>query len=170
MCATGPRATSLTVETPGADLAERLAGTPFDWLLSIANLDLIPEAVLALPARGAVNFHDGPLPAYAGLNAPVWAILNGEADHGITWHMIEGGIDEGDILAQAHFPVTDTDTALTLNTKCYAAAIDSFAAVIAELAKPDPARTPQDLSQTQLFRPRRPPRRRRTAGFHPARR
>ena len=65
--------------------------------------------------------------------------------------MIEGGVDEGDILAQAYFRVVGPDTALTLNTKCYAAAIDSFAAVIGELAKPDPARTPQDLSQRSYF-------------------
>lgn len=141
----------IPVEAPGADLADRLAGQPFDWLLSIANLDLIPQAVLDLPARGAVNFHDGPLPAYAGLNAPVWALLAGEAEHGITWHMIEGGIDEGDIIAQANFPIAETDTALTLNTKCYAAAMDSFPAVIEQLAGPDPKREAQDLTQRSYF-------------------
>ncbi len=31
---------------------------------------------------GAINFHDGPLPRYAGLNTPAWAIINGEAEHG----------------------------------------------------------------------------------------
>jgi hypothetical protein len=58
-----------------------LEGVPagqVDWLLSIANLTVIPDAVLAR-AGGAVNFHDGPLPRHAGLNAPVWAILQGEA-------------------------------------------------------------------------------------------
>ena len=59
-------------------------------------------ASLELARQGAVNFHDGPLPAYAGLNAPVWAILNREATHGITWHLIEGGIEElpGPLAAQ----------------------------------------------------------------------
>ncbi|MFM2367631.1 MAG: hypothetical protein RIR95_2239, partial [Pseudomonadota bacterium] len=49
------------------------AGWQFDWLLSVANLNIIPADVLARAVKGAVNFHDGPLPAYAGLNAPVWA-------------------------------------------------------------------------------------------------
>ena len=141
----------LTVVAAGPGLADRLAGQEFDWLLSIANLDIIPQAVLAMPKRGAVNFHDGPLPAYAGLNAPVWAALAGEAEHGISWHMIEGGVDEGDVIATARFPVSDADTALTLNTKCYAAAIDSFPTVVAELEKPDPARQAQDLSQRSYF-------------------
>ena len=80
-------------------------GADADWFLSIANTDVIPDAVLACGKRGAVNFHDGPLPRYAGLNAPVWAILNGEASHGITWHVIEGGIDEGRIVARRVFDI-----------------------------------------------------------------
>ena len=71
---------------------------------------------LAQAGKGAINFHDGPLPRYAGLNAPVWAIINGEPDHGITWHMIEGGVDEGDILEQRLFELASEETALTLNT------------------------------------------------------
>ena len=141
----------LNVMAPGPGLADRLAGKEFDWLLSIANLDIIPRAVLDLPKRGAVNFHDGPLPAYAGLNAPVWAALAGAAQHGISWHFIEGGVDEGDVIAGAPVRVTDADTALTLNTKCYAAAIDSFPTLMAELAGPAPARQKQDLSQRSYF-------------------
>lgn len=141
----------LSVVAPGKGLADRLAGMDCDWLLSIANLDIIPDAVLALPKRGAVNFHDGPLPAYAGLNAPVWAALAGETSHGISWHLIEGGVDEGDVLARAQITITPQDTALTLNTKCYGAAIESFPALIAELAKPEPSRQKQDLSQRSYF-------------------
>ena len=75
------------------------AGTRCDWLLSIANLRLIPQEMIDLAANGAINFHDGPLPAYAGLNTPAWAIINGEPTHGVSWHLIEGGVDEGDLLA-----------------------------------------------------------------------
>lgn len=135
----------LRVEAPGADLAARLAGLPCDWLLSIANLQVIPDDVLALPARGAVNFHDGPLPRHAGLNAPVWALIEGETQHGITWHLIEGGVDEGDILAARSFDIAANDTALTLNTKAYEAAIASFPALLDQL-EGSLGRTPQDLS------------------------
>ncbi len=142
---------ALPVVSADADLAAALADTPCDWLLSIANLDMIPDAVLALPARGTVNFHDGPLPRYAGLNAPVWALLNGEAEYGISWHMIAGGVDEGGLLAQSFFDVAPDETVLTLNTKCYAAAIDSFATVIDKLASDAPVVTAQDLSERSYF-------------------
>ncbi|MBN9886024.1 MupA/Atu3671 family FMN-dependent luciferase-like monooxygenase [Salipiger abyssi] len=135
----------LRVIAPGKGLAERLEGLEFDWLLSISNLDIIPAAVLAMPARGAVNFHDGPLPRHAGLNAPVWALIAGESRHGITWHMIEGGVDEGDILVSRGFDVSSSDTALTLNTKAYEAAIDSFGDLMEQLEH-GLRRVPQDLS------------------------
>jgi natural product biosynthesis luciferase-like monooxygenase protein len=141
----------LRVEAPGPDLAQRLAGLPFDWLLSIANLDMLPADLLDLPSQGAVNFHDGPLPRYAGLNAPVWAKLAGEAQHGITWHLIAGGVDEGDILLQRMFDIADDDTALSLNSRCFAEAIDSFPELVDMLATGAPAHLMQDLEQRSYF-------------------
>ena len=122
-----------------------------DWLLSIANLRMIPDEVLALADKGAVNFHDGPLPRYAGLNTPAWAIINGETSHGISWHMIEGGVDEGDLLAQKLMEITAEETAFSLNSKCYAAGMESFATVLAQLEAGKLQRTPQDLSQRSYF-------------------
>jgi natural product biosynthesis luciferase-like monooxygenase protein len=138
---------NLRVVAPGDDLSDRLDGVEFDWLFSIANLSVIPQAVLDRASRGAINFHDGPLPQHAGLNAPVWAILAGEKQHGVTWHMIEGGIDEGDIVKQQLFDIGPNETALTLNTRCYEAAMESFAELLADLRGPGLQRQPQDLSQ-----------------------
>ncbi|MFT3812143.1 MAG: LLM class flavin-dependent oxidoreductase [Acidovorax sp.] len=137
----------LRVEAPGEGLGERLASIRFDWLFSIANLSVIPQAVLDQAAQGAINFHDGPLPKHAGLNAPVWAILEREKQHGVTWHMIEGGIDEGDIVKQKLFDMAPHETALTLNTRCYEAAMESFAELLSDLRGPGLQRTPQDLRQ-----------------------
>lgn len=141
----------LRIERPGRDLAARLGPDGFDWLFSIANLRIIPDDVLALAAKGAINFHDGPLPLYAGLNAPVWALINREPTHGITWHMIEGGIDEGDILEQRRFDLDPEETALSLNTKCYAAALDAFEPLLASLRTGTLTRHPQDLSRRGYF-------------------
>ncbi|TYB89847.1 MupA/Atu3671 family FMN-dependent luciferase-like monooxygenase [Oceaniovalibus sp. ACAM 378] len=131
-----------------ADLTDAIG--PFDWLLSIANLSLIPGAVLAMPAKGAVNFHDGPLPAMAGLNTPAWARMLGHGQHGVTWHVIEGGIDEGDILEQREFDIAPEDTAFSLNSKAYAAAMESFPALVAQL-ETGLNRQPQDLTTRRYF-------------------
>ncbi|NAZ37819.1 formyltransferase family protein, partial [Rubellimicrobium sp. CFH 75288] len=128
---------------PGPGLADRLSPLHFDWLLSVANLDLLPEAVLRLPARGAVNFHDAPLPERAGLNAPVWALLEGAAEHGITWHLIEAGVDTGPVLVRRRFAIAPDETALSLNTRCLEAALDSLPELFAQLAG-TPRPVPQD--------------------------
>ncbi|MDQ3032938.1 MAG: LLM class flavin-dependent oxidoreductase [Myxococcota bacterium] len=138
---------------PGKGLADRLRaqGASFEWLFSVANLTIIPDDVLALPSKGAINFHDGPLPRYAGLNAPMWALLHGEPRHGITWHLIEGGVDEGDILSQRTFDLGERDTSVVVNTRCYEAAIESFTELAEQLASGTETRTKQDLSQRTYF-------------------
>ncbi|MEX3315952.1 MupA/Atu3671 family FMN-dependent luciferase-like monooxygenase [Sulfitobacter sp. PS-8MA] len=145
----------LTVLRDAEELLQRQVEA--DWLLSIANLRLIPEAVLALPRRGAINFHDGPLPRYAGLNTPAWALINGEAAHGVSWHLIERGVDTGDLLAQRRIEIAPEETAFSLNSKCYAAGMESFSAVLAQLEKGELTTTAQDLSQRRYFaRDKRP--------------
>ncbi len=123
----------------------------FDWLFSIANLSMIPDAVLAKAKKGAVNFHDGPLPWYAGLNTPNWAIMEGAREYGITWHVMEGGVDEGDVLTQRVFDIADDDTAFSLNAKCYGAAMDSFQDVVSQVESGELRRAPQDLTQRKYF-------------------
>lgn len=136
----------LSVLAPGAGLAARLAGLQVDWLFNVAGLRMLPRDVLDLPRLGAINFHDGPLPRHAGLNAPVWALLEGARQHGIAWHIMEDGVDTGDVLVRADFEISAEDTALTLNTKCFSAGLDSFAGVLDMLEAGQLDRQPQDMA------------------------
>jgi natural product biosynthesis luciferase-like monooxygenase protein len=152
------RENGIRVEQPGRSLAMRLGHVKVEWLFSIANLSVIPENVLSLASSGAINFHDGPLPAYAGLNAPVWALLNGEREHGITWHMITDEVDAGDIVMRQRIAIDDDETAFTLNAKCFAAAIESFGPLVETLEADSLSTEPQDFSVRTIFaRADRPP-------------
>lgn len=142
----------LRVAAPGPGLAERVGDTAYDWVLSVANLSLVPPAVLARAKSGGVNFHDGPLPAYAGLNAPVWALLAGEERHAITWHLMTDGIDEGEVLATRTFDIAGDDTAFTLNTRCFSAAVESFAGVVTALEQGGHPREPQPEGVRRVYR------------------
>ena len=142
----------LRVIAPGAGLVERTAGLAVDWVLSVANLSVVPAPVLALARTGGVNFHDGPLPGYAGLNAPVWALLNGETTHAITWHLMTDGIDEGEVLATRSFPIEADDTAFTLNARCFVAAVDSFAEVMTAMEAGGQPRQPQAAGPRKIWR------------------
>ncbi len=144
----------------GSDLAERLRQQPpFDFLFAITHLELLAADVLAVPRRRAINFHDGPLPRYAGLNATSWALINREATHGITWHTMAAGVDVGDILLSAQVPIEPDDTALALNARCFETAIATFKQLVTQLAQGDLTPQPQDLTQRSYFaRHRRPAR------------
>lgn len=157
ICAVVTRDDAVSAWAVGHDLrvfenpTDLLQDVHADWLLSIANLRMIPADVLALPVKGAVNFHDGPLPRYAGLNTPAWAIINGETTHGVSWHVIEGGVDEGDLLAQKLIDISADETAFSLNSKCYGAGMESFGTVLAQLEADALDRTAQDLSKRSYF-------------------
>ena len=140
------------------DLANALGGIEFDYLFSLNNLQYLPGKVIALARRSAVNFHDGPLPDYAGLNAPSWAILNGESEWAISWHVMTDRVDEGDVLLRVPVEILPDDSSLTLNTRCYEAAIESFPRLVRQLVAIGPEGEAQDLSKQRLFaRNERPP-------------
>lgn len=104
-----------------------------DYLFSITNLSVLPQALLDLAKRGAINFHDGPLPAYAGLNTPAWALMADEPTHGVTWHCMTSAVDAGAVVAAESFGIDVAETAVSLNTKCFEAGLRSFAALTADL-------------------------------------
>lgn len=141
----------ITTLEPGPDLASRLCHIEHDFLFSITHLAIIPEEVLELPRKAAINFHDGPLPRYAGMYAPAWALLQGESEYGVTFHEMTSGADEGEIYAQRVFPIAADETSLTLNTRCYETAIEAFEELIIGLAAGTATGQAQDLSERTYF-------------------
>ncbi len=118
-----------SVEACGAGLTESV-----DHLFSINNEHILTQDVLRLATNYAINYHDSLLPKYAGTHATSWALLNGEVEHGITWHVIANKVDAGDILQQRIVEIAADETALSLNTKCFEAAIAAFAELVDEVA------------------------------------
>ncbi|MEM7133967.1 MAG: amino acid adenylation domain-containing protein [Chloroflexota bacterium] len=143
---------------PKDNLYAILAPQPFDYLFSIVNPHILLPEILALPKQCAINYHDAPLPKYAGVHATTWALLNQESRHGITWHVMEEQVDAGEILQQPLFSLAPHETVFTLNIKCYEAAIASFRTLIDELASGQCKLTKQDLSTRSYFaKSKRPP-------------
>jgi natural product biosynthesis luciferase-like monooxygenase protein len=124
----------IAVTPTDADLQEALQGEPFDWLFSIVNHAITPAAVLALPRRGAINYHDSLLPDYGGFHATAWAILDGRTEHGITWHRMTAAVDAGPYLLQKTFPITEQDTAFALAARAGELATRAFGELLPQLA------------------------------------
>ncbi|MDF2868046.1 MAG: amino acid adenylation domain protein [Gammaproteobacteria bacterium] len=125
--------------------------TKFDFIFSIVNSCILSEPILQLARYAAINYHDSPLPKYAGLNATSWAILNGEKNHGITWHLMANKIDQGDIVAQRLFPIYEHDTAFTLNLRCYEFAIGSFQKLIIDIENKKLSPKKQNLHERSYY-------------------
>jgi methionyl-tRNA formyltransferase len=101
-----------------AELAERLARERVDLLLNVHSLHVVHPEVVKAPRIGSFNLHPGPLPEYAGLNAPSWAIYNGERTHTVTVHWMDAAIDSGPIAYADTFPIAASETGLSLAGAC----------------------------------------------------
>lgn len=135
------------VREPG--LAAELAAAGVDLLLNVHSLHVLPQELLRVPAGGAWNLHPGPLPRYAGLNAPSWAIYHGERRHGVTVHRMESGIDTGEIAFQETFPIADSDTGLSVALRCAERGVALLQRLLESAAQAP--RLPQDFSQRTYF-------------------
>jgi polyketide synthase PksJ len=128
-----------------------LSSVNFDYLFSIVHLEIIPKDVLDMAKKLSINYHDALLPAYAGIHATSWSLINQERTHGVTWHEMLPVVDEGRILVQRLVDAELGDTAFSLNLKCYEAAIESFNELIHGLAKDELELVTQDLSKRTYF-------------------
>ncbi|MGF6737219.1 amino acid adenylation domain-containing protein [Paraburkholderia atlantica] len=139
------------------ELASFLKDAPVDLIFSVANPFILPADLLEGVRRGAFNYHDGPLPRYAGVHVTSWALLAQETEYAITWHWIDDGVDSGDVVVQRQVLIAPTDTALTLNLKCNEAAIEGFRELLAGVKNGKLLAYPQAVLDRSYFpRHRRP--------------
>ncbi len=127
-----------------------------DFLFSFYYRRLLPEAILRLAPRGAYNLHGSLLPAFRG-RAPVnWAILEGATETGVTLHVMDAGIDHGDIVAQSRLAIAPRETAPTLSRKLLEAGRALLRETIPRLARGEITPTPQDHGKATIFGGRKP--------------
>ncbi len=94
---------TLAVIAAKAPSAVLLAGCR---MLSRATLDAMPCPV--------INYHAGINPAYRGMMGGYWARATSDTAHyGTTVHLVDAGVDTGDILYQAHLMPDPKETMFT---------------------------------------------------------
>jgi len=84
----------------------QLRATKPDLILSIRFGQILKAEAISTPEIGVINLHSGLLPAYRGVMASFWAMLNQAAEIGTTVHWItDPKIDAGHkISEQSHAP------------------------------------------------------------------
>jgi methionyl-tRNA formyltransferase len=124
-----------------------------DLLLNVHSLRIADGAVLDAPRIGSFNLHPGPLPRYAGLNAPSWAIAAGERRHAVTVHRMAAAVDAGPIAYETWFDVGPSDTGIRVAVRCARLGVPLLARLLDHAAQ-GPAAIPareQDPTERRWF-------------------
>jgi methionyl-tRNA formyltransferase len=95
----------LKPEKLDAAVREAVAALKPDLLVSFAYGHIFGPKFLGLFPLGGINIHPSLLPKYRGPSPIQQAILNGDAETGITIQQLAAEMDSGDILSQEAFPL-----------------------------------------------------------------
>lgn len=96
------------------NVASCLASFAPDALLSWFWPKQIPPEILALPRLGSYGVHPSLLPRWRGPDPYFWTLYTGDAETGVSLHVLEPEYDTGAIVAQTKLPVNADDNAWTL--------------------------------------------------------
>lgn len=94
-----------------------LASYPADLAVVASFGQIIPQTILNLYPRGAINLHSSLLPAYRGASPIAGAIRDGCADTGVTLMKMDALMDHGDILTQWRIGINPSDTTPVLEKR-----------------------------------------------------
>ncbi len=115
-------ALGLPVRTPkrlknNAEEAEFFRALGLDAAVVAAYGLILPEAFLTAPKRGCLNIHASILPRWRGGDPIQAAILDVDAQTGITIMQMDAGLDTGDMLLKQATPIGTHDTAGDLHDR-----------------------------------------------------
>jgi methionyl-tRNA formyltransferase len=108
---------------------------------------IVPERVLYAPRFKTICFHPSLLPRHRGASAINWAIIEGDAETGVTWFWPDRGIDTGPILIQRRVPIGPADTTGSLYfNSLFPLGIETMIEAVDRIALGDAPSIPQDES------------------------
>lgn len=96
---------------------------------------IIPKKIFSLPQFASINIHFSKLPKLRGASPVQFTILNGDKNASITIQKISQGLDEGDIIWQKDYPLTNDQTAPNLYKFLFKAATAEIIEIINHYTK-----------------------------------
>lgn len=126
------------------EVVRALAELHPDLLVTVAYGRIIPDDVLALPPRGAINAHPSLLPAYRGASPIQRAIADGQTETGVSIIYQTAELDAGDIILQERVAIGPEETAGELERRLADLAAPLLLAAVRLIAEGRAPRRPQE--------------------------
>ncbi|HEY5495882.1 MAG TPA: methionyl-tRNA formyltransferase, partial [Candidatus Limnocylindrales bacterium] len=116
---------------------------------------LLPQAILDLPQRGILNLHPSLLPRHRGATPVPAAILEGDAQSGVSLFRMDAGMDTGPIVAAEAVALSGDEDAPGLEARLAAVGAGLLGRSLGPWlrgALPAIAQSPDRMSVTRPFR------------------
>ncbi len=101
----------------GPQWVETLRFLQPDVIVVVAFGQIIPKAILDLPAYGCINVHASLLPMYRGAAPIQRAVINGDKESGVTTMRMDEGLDTGDMILKEVVPLAEKETGGSLSDR-----------------------------------------------------
>ena len=113
-------------------------------LFIVIAFRMLPEVVWTMPPLGTFNLHASLLPRYRGAAHINRAVMNGDAETGVTTFFLKHEIDTGDILRQERISIGPDENAGSVHDRLMALGAELTADTVAHIAAGDLRPMPQD--------------------------
>lgn len=105
---------------------------------------ILPDDILDYPKLGCINVHSSILPKYRGAAPINWAILNGEAETGVTIMHMATELDAGDVIDTVKTAIGPDETAPELFSRLAELGAEALVRATYAIAGKTALRMPQD--------------------------
>jgi folate-dependent phosphoribosylglycinamide formyltransferase PurN len=134
------------------EFTAHLAELGVDVLLNQTS-ELLREPLLTTPRFGVINRHLSLLPAYRGAWPIFWQFAMREREVGVTIHLVDRGLDTGEILAQSAMPrvprATMAATVAALFDRSVPLMCEALRTLCGRLRRPRPSRRSGSAGKSQ---------------------
>ena len=124
---------NLTIRTPlklDEEEVKYLSALELDVMIVVAYGLILPESVLELPKFGCINIHASLLPQWRGAAPIQRAIMAGDKRTGVSYMLMEKGLDTGPVLASLETEIGENDSYLDLHNNLSKIAAKSIKDII----------------------------------------
>ena len=121
-----------------------------ELMIVVAYGQILPLALLELPAAGCINVHASLLPRWRGAAPIQYAILHGDDQTGVSTMFLTERLDPGDVILQRVEPILPGDTAGVLHERLAHLGARLLVETLARLEQGTAPRLPQAEGEVTL--------------------